>query len=110
MFAQVGDYHGFIGTSWPTGMPKSGRHASLTHSIRTPDMSYVLDPDNGDEAYDLSQDPRELMNLRKNTASPPPDQLDTLKNRLLRFVAECNDLRQRLGVIPGDRGFVEGWE
>lgn len=106
VFAQIGDYHGFIKTSWPSGMPQSGRHKSLTHAIRTVDRAYINDPDNGDEAYDLRSDPKELRNLTITDPAPFPD----LKRRLKEFTAECAELRDRLGVVPGDRGFVEGWE
>ena len=91
-------------------MPASGRHASLTHSIRTKTHAYIIDPDNGDEAYDLTSDPNELSNLL-NPGKPPLDQsFQDLKERLNGFIRDCEDLRQELGVIKGDRGFVEGWE
>ena len=108
--AQIGDYHGFIGTSWPTGMPASGRHASLTHCIRTQEQAYILDPDNGDEAYDLRADPNELCNLLNETDAELGSEFGALKDDLTGFIAECAALRERLGVVPGDRGFVEGWE
>ena len=110
VFAQIGDYHGFIGTSWPTGMPASGRHKSLTHAIRTRAGAYIIDPDNGDEAYDLAADPNELRNLTNPGAGPLPDAFMALKARLDAFTEDCARLRQELGVIPGDRGFIEGWE
>lgn len=109
IFAQVGDYHGFIGTSWPSGMPASGRHPSLTHCIRTREDAYIHDPDNGDEAYDLRSDPKELRTLTKGDAPLPASHAE-MRERLDAFIAECADLRARLGVVPGDRGFVEGWE
>ncbi len=110
VYAQVGDYHGFIGTSWPSGMPASGRHPSLTHSIRTKDRAYTLDPDNGDEAYDLTTDPKELRNILKTGPQSLDVEFNQLRDRLLTFIEECEALRIRLGVVPGDRGFVEGWE
>ena len=110
IFAQIGDYHGHIGTSWPSGMPKSGRHPSLTHCIRTCERAFIIDPDNGDEAYDLTRDPHELQNLLKPGAPPLDPQFDELKFRLGAFIEECDEMRARLGVIPGERGFVEGWE
>ena len=91
-------------------MPASGRHASLTHCIRTMDRAYIVDPDNGDEAYDLTDDPDELNNLLNPGAKPLGAEFDDLKSRLNGFIGECSDLREKLGVIPGDRGFVEGWE
>ena len=110
VFAQIGDYHGFIGTSWPTGMPASGRHKSLTHAIRTRAGAYIVDPDNGDEAYDLAADPNELRNLTNPGAGPLPEGLAALKTRLDAFTEDCARLRDDLGVVPGDRGFVKGWE
>jgi arylsulfatase len=110
IFAQIGDYHGYIGTSWPTGMPASGRHPSLTHCIRTKSHAYIIDPDNGDEAYDLAHDPDELINLL-NPGCPDLDQnFKDLKDRLVAFIADCDHLQSTLGVVKGDRGFVEGWE
>lgn len=106
VFAQIGDYHGYIKTSWPSGMPEAGRHKSLTHAIRTADRTYIHDPDNGDEAYDLRTDPNELKNLTNQDAAPFPD----LKLALDAFMQDCTTLREELGVVPGDRGFVEGWE
>lgn len=106
VFAQIGDYHGHIKTSWPSGMPEAGRHKSLTHAIRTADRAFINDPDNGDEAYDLRADPKELCNLMNHSPPPFPD----LEKRLAEFVAECDVLRDELGVVPGDRGFVQGWE
>ena len=33
-----------------------------------------------------------------------------LRARLAGFIRKCEELREKLGVIKGDRGFVEGWE
>ena len=110
IYAQIGDYHGFIGTSWPTGMPASGRHASLTHCIRTRSHVYIIDPDNGDEAYDLVSDPNELNNLLNRGSPELDDTFVVLRQRLLDFIADCAELQSDLGVVRGDRGFVEGWE
>lgn len=110
VFAQVGDYHGYIKTSWPSGMPESGRHASLTHCIRTPQLAYIEDSDNGDEAYDLATDPNELVCLTKRSKPPLDDDFEQMKRRLKKFQSECLLLRDQLEVVPGDRGFVEGWE
>ncbi|MEP3278228.1 MAG: sulfatase-like hydrolase/transferase [Stappiaceae bacterium] len=110
VFAQIGDYHGYIETSWPSGMPKAGRHPSLTHCIRTCDKSYIIDPDNGDEAYDLATDPHELKNLTSSGSQPLDATHDQMRLRLNQFVTECNEMRAELGVINGDRGFVKGWE
>jgi arylsulfatase A-like enzyme len=57
-FAQVGDYHGSLGTTMPSGIAKAGRHLSLLQGARSGDFSYVRDPDYGDEAYDLRTDTR----------------------------------------------------
>lgn len=110
VFAQIGDYHGFIGTSWPTGMPASGRHNSLTQSARTATATFIRDPDNGDEAYDLVSDPNELSNLLNPGHPPLPGNIADLESRLEAHERECLALRDELGVIRGDRGFVEGWE
>jgi len=110
VFAQIGDYHGFIGTSWPTGMPASGRHKSLIHGIRTTERAYVIDPDNGDEAYDLVADPNELCNLTNPGTAELPEEFTALKARLEGFMQDCLRMRDTLGVVPGDRGFVKGWE
>lgn len=110
IFAQIGDYHGFIGTSWPSGMPKSGRHKTLTHAARTATSAYIRDPDNGDEAYDLKSDPRELRNLLNDGCPPLPQEVLDLRNKIDAFEEECLALRKNLGIIPGERGFVEGWE
>jgi arylsulfatase len=110
VFAQIGDYHGFIQTSWPSGMPAAGRHARLTHCIRTRSRSYILDPDNGDEAYDLSRDPEELHNLTNRGMPPLDESFLEMRKHLDEFQQECLSLRTELAIIPGDRGFVEGWE
>ncbi|MGE4610362.1 MAG: sulfatase-like hydrolase/transferase [Paracoccaceae bacterium] len=110
IFAQIGDYHGFIGTSWPSGMPASGRHKSLTHAARTANAAYIRDPDNGDEAYDLTKDPNELINLLNDGLEDIPNELVGLRDKIDEFERECIEFRERLGIIPGDRGFVEGWE
>jgi arylsulfatase A-like enzyme len=110
IYAQIGDYHGFIKTSWPSGMPEAGRHASLTHAIRTTTKAYILDPDNGDEAYDLETDPNELVCLTKHGHPALDPEYLHMKDRLEQFKEECDALRKELNVIPGDRGFVEGWE
>ena len=110
VFAQIGEYQGFIKTSWPSGMPASGRHACLTHCIRTTTAAYIDDPDNGDEAYDLNADPNELVNLTNPGMPPLAKKYRDLKQQLDAFEQDCISLRTELGVIPGDRGFVEGWE
>ena len=124
LFAQVGDYHGYIKTSFPGGMPASGRHPSLVQGVRTRNHSYIADPDYGDEAYDLGRDPEELDNLLlaggpyggggQPGASGPSENLQEwakqLQERINEWEETCLALRKELGVIPGDRGFYEGWE
>ncbi len=112
VYAQVGDYHGFLKTTWPGGIPDSGRHPSLLQGARTFDFSFVRDPDYGDEAYDLRSDPNELNNLLKRTNGTDSNSthVDDLRRKVDAFDRECIELREKLGVVPGDRGFVEGWE
>ena len=50
----------------------------------------------------------ELVSLLKQGSGPP--ELDELRRELDRFEEECLALRERLGVVPGPRGFVRGWE
>ena len=59
---------------------------------------------------DLATDPNELRNLLNPGAGPLPSEAQALKSRIASFEEECLALRERLGVIPGDRGFVQGWE
>ena len=110
VYAQVGGYRGFIGTSFPAGMPASGRHANIIQTARSKESSYVNDPDNGDEAYDLNADPKELVNLLNPNRPPLGAQTLALAAQINAFEAECLRLRDSLGVIPGERGFVKGWE
>jgi arylsulfatase A-like enzyme len=110
VFAQVGDYHGYIGTSWPSGMPASGRHKSLTYSARNLTHSYIQDPDNGDEAYDLHADPFELDNLLNDGSAPLCAEHLKLAQHIDAFEQSCTHMREELGVVAGDRGFVKGWE
>jgi arylsulfatase A-like enzyme len=118
LFAQVGDYHGYLQTSFPGGMPASGRHPSLVQAVRTHRRSYISDPDYGDEAYDLGTDPNELDNLllvggsRGGGSSSEgfPEWAKALRERIHGWEETCLALRKELGVVPGDRGFYEGWE
>lgn len=107
LYAQVGDYQGHLGTSYPGGMPASGRHRGLVQGMRTQSRSYVLDPDNGDEAYDLTADPLELTNLMQQQ---PPAWAADMRSQIQGWETDCIALRQKLGVIPGYRGFDKGWE
>ena len=110
LFAQVGDYHGFCKTTYPAGMPESGRHPGLLQGARSQEFSYVYDPDYGDEAYDLRNDPNEIDNLLQGEGKSVPTEVAELRERVLEHEQECLRLREELGVVPGDRGFVEGWE
>ena len=115
VYAQVGDYHGYIGTSWPSGMPASGRHKSLICAARTTTASYIRDRDNGDEAYDLSIDPFELNNLfnqdsSTQVSSTASESHTELALQIDEFERGCIDMRENLQVVAGDRGFVKGWE
>ena len=110
VFAEVGDYHGHIGTSWPSGMPASGRHKNLIHAARSSTHSYIRDIDNGDEAYDLVADPHELVNLLTDANTALPEAHAELAMQLDEFLANSNEIRNHLGVVAGDRGFVKGWE
>jgi arylsulfatase A-like enzyme len=110
VFAQVGDYHGFCKTTYPSGMPESGRHPGLLQGARSQEFSFVHDPDYGDEAYDLRNDPFELENLLQGYGKSVPSEVAMLREKVFEHEQECLRLRGELGVVPGDRGFVEGWE
>jgi arylsulfatase A-like enzyme len=108
VFAQVGEYHGHLKTTWPGGLPESGRHPSLLQGARDTRFAYVRDPDYGDEAYDLRHDPFELRNLLNPGQPPPPREVDQMRRRVDEWEAHCLDLRAELGIKPGDRGFWDG--
>ena len=108
VFAQVGNYHGFLGTTFPTGMPAGGRHPGLLMSARTREFSYVHDPDYGDEAYDLREDPWELRNIARDENLP--SQVSALRDAAREWELKCGEIREKLNIVSGDRGFVEGWE
>ncbi|MBT4820556.1 MAG: sulfatase-like hydrolase/transferase [Lentisphaerae bacterium] len=110
LFAQVGAYLGTLGTTFPGGIATAGRHPGLLQGARTKTHSYVRDPDYGDEAYDLQTDPHELSDLLRASPSGSTPEVDALKRQVDTFEAQCLALRNRLGVIPGERGFVLGWE
>lgn len=104
VYSQVGDYHGYLKTTLPAGLPESGRRKGVVQGIRTIKYSYIQDPDWGDEAYDLQNDPCELNNLLA-VSQELPDELAELKVRLSDWEKKCMKLRKKLGVIAGDRGF-----
>lgn len=105
VFGQVGDYHGSLKTTTPSGLPEAGRRPSLLQGARSQAFSYLCDPDYGDEAYDLGRDPRELFNLLGDKGSAEPPEVGKLRRRVDKWEEECLRLRERLGVIPGYRGF-----
>ena len=106
-FAQVGDYHGHLGTTFPIGLPKSGRRASLVQGGRTLEFSYARDPDCGDEAYDLRSDPHELNNLLNGSQRSGQKQIDELRRQVDQWEAQCVSLREQLGIVRGERRHVE---
>ena len=108
VFAQVGDYQGHLKSTFPTGTFNSGRRNALVRAGRSRELSYIRDPQYGDEAYDLTRDPRELDNLLQRGSVPAA--ADQLRDDLDRWEEACLDLRRQLNVIPGDRGFEPGWE
>jgi len=108
VYAQIGDYHGGLKTTLPGGIIESGRHPGLLQGVRTQRYSYIIDPDYGDEAYDLKTDPFELDNLLNPAKPEPPEEVLELKKRLEKWQSECIALKNRLGIIPGDRGFYDG--
>jgi len=108
LFSQVGNYHGHLGQS-NYGGTKVGRHPGLVQAARSGSYSYIRYPDYGDEAYDLTQNPLELNNLIGVDAAEP-EPIRQLRSRLGGWEQECLDLRARLGVVPGYRGFDEVWE
>ena len=57
--------------SFPQGMPKRGVHHEVVVSVRSASHKFVLDPENGDELYDLRNDPHELSNLILAGEHPP---------------------------------------
>jgi arylsulfatase A-like enzyme len=107
IFSQAGNYHGHLKTTFPGGIPESGRHKGLVQGARSLEYSYVHDPDYGDEAYDLKADPFELSTLTKQPGSLPPE-VEELKNETLLWQEKCRQLTDELGIVPGDRGFWEG--
>ena len=110
VFAQVGDYHGYLKNTFPGGTFEAGRRACMVRGVRTREFSYIRDDQCGDEAYDLRQDPKELNNLLNRPGEAESEFLTGLQRELDRWEGECGRLRDELGVIPGDRGFEKDWE
>ncbi len=80
------------------------RHPRLFQGARGTEFSYIRDPDYGDEAYDLRSDPSELVNLL-GAGGQEPAEVAELRRRVDRWEDDCMKLRDRLGVVPGFRGF-----
>ncbi len=107
VYAQVGNYRGGLKTTFPGGMAESGRHPSLVQGVRNHRYSYIKDPDYGDEAYNLEEDPYELENLFGRQEKIPDEVLELMK-AAREWERECLTLKNRIGIIPGDRGFYDG--
>ena len=105
VFAAAGGYLGPLGSTLPGGFPACGRHKGVVRGVRDLEYSYVRDPDNGDEAYDLTSDPHELRNLFLDTQASIPQGVRRLQKRLDDYENECTELRKDLGVVPGARNF-----
>ena len=71
------------------------------------EFSYARDPDNGDEAYDLRSDPHELNNLLNPSNRCQQKGIDKLRKRVDQWEAQCIDLREKLGVVRGERRHTE---
>ncbi len=102
-FAAVGEYEGPLKTTMPWGLPEAGRHPGLVRGARNHRFSYVRDPDYGDEAYDLSADPRELANLLNN--AKPSAEIRSLMKMMDDWEKACQELSGKLGIVEGDRNF-----
>jgi arylsulfatase A-like enzyme len=105
VFAQVGDYQGFLKNTFPGGTFGAGRRKSLVQGGRTRECSYIRDTQYGDEAYDLESDPGELENLLNAGNAPEPPRVAALRRRVDQWEETCLRLRAELGVVPGERGF-----
>jgi len=108
LFAQVGDYHGHLKDTLPKGTYEAGRRKALLQNARTSEFSYIRDSQWGDEAYDLRTDPTELSNVindNPKSTGKEPAWVGEMRRRTDNWEEECLKLREKLGVIPGDRGF-----
>ncbi len=103
--SQVGDYHGYLKTTFPGGIFECGRHKGLVQAVRSKDYLYINDPDYGEEAYDIKNDPYELKNLFNDPNYNIPNELSNIINYSKLWHKECMRLRRKLELVPGDRGF-----
>lgn len=110
LFAQCGQYMGSLKNTLPAGMAEYSRRHELVMGIRTHTHSLVIDPEYGNEAYDLKQDPFELHNLFLLNA-PLHDELKYLEEKIYYHQETCSQLQKSLNVIPGHQaGNYPGWE
>jgi len=79
--------------SFPQGMPKRGVHREVVVSVRTASHKFVLDPENGNELYDLRDDPCELSNLILAGESP--------SQALTQALSQWQDSCAEIASLPG---------
>jgi arylsulfatase A-like enzyme len=96
IFAQGGNYEGFLKNTLPAGLAESSRRHKLIQGVRSKNFSYINDPEYGDEAYDLVNDPGELVNIIGTNSQ----ELQRHKAALEYWQKQCLSLRDQLGVIP----------
>ena len=106
-FAAIGGYGGTLGTTFPNGFAASGRRKGIVRSARSLDHVFIRDPDTGDEAYDLVNDPLELKDLLK-AGRPKTEPIKALTRLMDQWEKTCAEKYAALGVIPGDRNFKDG--
>ncbi|MES2394273.1 MAG: sulfatase-like hydrolase/transferase [Acidobacteriota bacterium] len=105
-FAAVGGYLGPLKTTMPHGLPEHGRRKGIVRSARSLNHVYIRDPDTGDEAYDLVNDPLELRDLLKDGRALS-ESVRALSRQLDQWEERCAAHFQALGVKPGKRNFDE---
>lgn len=105
-FAAVGGYLGPLKTTMPHGLPESGRRKGIVRSARSLHHVFIRDPDTGDEAYDLVNDPLELRDLLKD-GRPRTAPVRDLARQLDQWEERCNAHFKALGVKPGIRNFEQ---
>ena len=74
-------------------MPKRGVHREVVVSVRTASHKFVQDPENGDELYDLRDDPWELSNLILAGEHPP--------QALTQALEQWRDSCAEIASLPG---------